>query len=48
MHEIEIYRFHLTQPTKKQVITLEAFKTMKKQIGYRYVAYQIGFNQTIL
>jgi hypothetical protein len=46
--EIEIFRFHLIKPTEKIVMTKNEWKNYKKQQGYRYVAYQLDWNKTIL
>lgn len=48
MEEVEVFRFHTEQPTVKKTMLLNEFKTMKKQKGYIYRAYQIGFNQSII
>jgi hypothetical protein len=47
-YEIEIFRFHLTEPTKKILMTVNQWKSYKKQEDYTYVAYQVGWNQTIV
>ena len=46
--EIEIFRFHLTEITKKMIMTKNQWKHYKKQEDYTYVAYQVGWNQTII
>lgn len=48
MEEVEVFRFHPEQPTVKKTMLLSEFKAMKKQKGYVYRAYQIGFNKTVL
>lgn len=48
MEEVEVFRFHPEQPTVKKIMLLSEFKAMKKQKGYIYLAYQIGFNETII
>lgn len=48
MEEVEVFRFHPTQPTVKKTMLLTEFKNMKKQKGYVYRCYQIGFNQSII
>lgn len=48
MTEIEIHRFHPTQPTVKKTMTQEEFNKMKKQEGYIYRAYQINWNKSII
>jgi len=48
MQEVEVFRFHNTEPTIKKNMLLSDFKAMKKQKGYVYRAYQIEFNKTIL
>jgi hypothetical protein len=48
MEDLEIFRFHLIEPTKKMLMTRNEWKLFKKQEGYTYVAYQVGFNKTIV
>lgn len=48
MQEVEVFRFHNTEPTIKKTMLLSEFKAMKKQKGYIYRVYQFGFNKTIL
>lgn len=48
MQEVEVFRFHETEPTIKKTMLLSEFKAMKKQKGYIYRAYQIGFNETVI
>lgn len=49
MHEeIEIFRFHLTEPTKKMLMTVNEWKSYKKQEGYIYLSYQVGYNKTLI
>jgi hypothetical protein len=48
LNEIEVFRFHLTEPTRKMRMSIQDFKNMKKQKGYEYKAYQIDYNKTIV
>jgi len=48
MEEVEVFRFHNTEPTIKKTMLLSEFKALKKQKGYIYRAYQKEFNKTIL
>lgn len=48
MQEVEVFIFHKTEQTIKKVMLLSEFNKMKRQKGYVYRAYQIGFNQSIL
>ena len=48
VYEIEVFRFHLTEPTRKMKMTNHEFKTMKKQPDYEYKAYQLDYNKTIV
>lgn len=48
MQEVEVFRFHITEPTVKKTMLLHEFKAMKKQKGYVYRAYELGFNPSIL
>lgn len=47
MEEVEVFRFHPTQPTVKKIMSLREFNSMEKQEGYLYRAYQIDYNTTI-
>jgi hypothetical protein len=48
IENVEIFRFHLTEPTKKMIMIKNEWKFYKKQKGYRYVIYQFGWNETII
>lgn len=48
IEQVEVFRFHETEPTIKKMMLFSEFKAMKKQKGYIYRAYQIGFNQSII
>lgn len=48
MLEVEVFKFHYDGRTEKKTMTHDEFKKLKSTNSYRYVAYQIGFNQTII
>lgn len=48
MEEVEVFRFHPEQSTIKKTMLLREFKAMKKQKGYVYRAYEIGYNTSII
>lgn len=48
MLEVEVFKFHIDGRTDKKTMEVEEFKKLKSTKSYRYVAYQIGYNQTIV
>ena len=48
MIEVEVFRFHPTEPIIKKIMLHDEFKNIKAKNGYRYVAYQLNYNKTII
>ncbi len=48
MFEVEVFKFHSNGKTEKKIMNYDEFKKLKSTNSYRYVAYQVGYNQTII